>query len=96
MAYNNILNNKKMNIINRAKAPTPKFFRILRNIGLLAAGFGGVLIASPLDLPAMVENTAQYLVLAGGIISAVSQVTVDDKDRQGTSNDSNLKTNQDE
>ena len=85
-----------MNIINRAKAPTPKFFRILRNIGLMAAGFGGVLIASPLDLPAFVENAAQYLVLAGGIISAVSQVTVDDKDHQGTSNDSNRKNNLDE
>ena len=96
MAYNNILNNKKMNIINRAKAPTPKFFRILRNIGLMAAGFGGVLIASPIDLPVIIENIAQYLVLAGGIISAVSQVTVDDKDRQDKSSNSNLKTNQDE
>lgn len=67
-----------MTIINRAKAPTPKFFRILRNIGLLLAGFGGVLIASPVELPLILTNVSQYLVLAGGIISAVSQVTVDD------------------
>ncbi|MCX8525907.1 hypothetical protein OF897_18490 [Chryseobacterium formosus] len=67
-----------MTIINRAKAPTPKFFRILRNIGLLSAGFGGVLIASPVELPLILTNVSQYLVLAGGIISAVSQVTVDD------------------
>lgn len=68
-----------MNIIKRAKAPTPKLFRILRNIGLLSAGIGGVLIASPVRLPYGVQEAAQYLVLAGGIISAVSQITVDDK-----------------
>ncbi|MBD8084638.1 hypothetical protein [Chryseobacterium caseinilyticum] len=68
-----------MNIIKRVKAPTPKLFRILRNIGLLSAGIGGVLIASPVRLSLTVDEVAKYLVLAGGIISAISQITVDDK-----------------
>jgi hypothetical protein len=68
-----------MNIYERAKAPTPKFFRILRAIGLILAGMGGVLLSSPILLPAFFENLGGYMVLSGGLISAISQVTVDDE-----------------
>ena len=30
-----------MNIVERAKAPTPKFFKILRSIGLALLGISG-------------------------------------------------------
>ena len=77
MAYNNILNNKKMNIINRAKAPTPKFFRTLRNIGLALAAVGGAILAAPIAIPASLITIAGYVTLAGGVITAVSQTAVD-------------------
>jgi len=66
-----------MNIVERAKAPTPKFFKILRNIGLALLGISGSIVASPVLLPAAVVTTAGYVAVAGGIISAISQITVD-------------------
>ena len=35
-----------MNLFERAKAPTPKFFKVLRNIGLAIATIGGTLVAA--------------------------------------------------
>lgn len=67
-----------MNIIKRAKAPTPKFFRVLRSIGLVLLAISGTVVAAPIALPAAVVSVAGYMAVAGGVISAVSQVTVDD------------------
>jgi hypothetical protein len=64
-----------MNIIQRANAPTPKFFQTLRNVGLTVAAIGTSLIAAPVALPAIVVTIAGYLTVAGGILSAVSQIT---------------------
>ena len=66
-----------MNLIERAKAPTPKFFRILRTIGLALLAVSGSVIAAPVVLPAAVVSVAGYIAVAGGVISAVSQITVD-------------------
>ncbi len=68
-----------MTIINRFTAPTPKLFQQLRNIGLTLAAIGGVLIAAPIALPATLVTIGGYLTVAGGVISAVSQLTVNDK-----------------
>lgn len=65
-------------IINRATAPTPKFFKVLRNIGLALATIGGAILTSPVVLPAVVVTVGGYLAVAGGVLSAVSQLTVDD------------------
>ena len=62
-------------IIDRAKAPTPKFFKVLRNIGLIMAGVGTVLLTAPVSLPAAVVTIGGYLVTAGGVAIAVSQIT---------------------
>ncbi len=67
-----------MNIAKRAKAPTPKFFKILRTIGLALLGISGSVMAAPVALPAAVVTAAGYLAVAGGVMSAVSQVTVED------------------
>jgi uncharacterized membrane protein HdeD (DUF308 family) len=63
-----------MNIIKRVKAPTPKFFRVLRNIGLALAALGGTLLAAPVALPVVVTTLGGYMAMAGGIVSAVSQL----------------------
>ncbi|TRX01361.1 hypothetical protein [Flavobacterium gawalongense] len=66
-----------MNLIERAKSPTPKFFRVLRSIGLALLAISGSVIAAPVVLPVTVVTVAGYLAVAGGVISAVSQMTVD-------------------
>ena len=45
-----------MNAIKRAKAPTPKFFKVLRNIGLTLAAVGGTVLAAPIALPVVVTS----------------------------------------
>ena len=69
-----------MNIVKRAKAPTPKFFKVLRNIGLTLAAVGGTVLAAPIALPVVVTSVAGYLAVAGGVISAVSQLTTEKAD----------------
>ena len=65
-----------MNVIQRAKAPTPKFFKTLRTIGLVLAGVSGSILAAPVALPAVLVTVAGYVAVAGGVISAVSQTAV--------------------
>ncbi len=64
-----------MNLVKRAKAPTPKFFKVLRNIGLVLAAVGGTILAAPVALPVIVTSVGGYLVVAGSVVSAVSQLT---------------------
>ena len=64
-----------MNIIKRVKSPTPKFFKVLRNIGLVLAAVGGTILAAPVALPVVLTSVGGYLVVAGGVASAVSQLT---------------------
>jgi len=75
-----------MNILERAKAPIPKFFKILRSIGLALLGISGSILASPVILPAAVVTVAGYVAVAGGVISAISQITVDDKAKKENKN----------
>lgn len=65
-------------IVNRATAPTPKFFKVLRTIGLTLAGAGATVLTSPILLPAAVLSLGGYLAVAGGVITAVSQLSVYD------------------
>ncbi|TXI88370.1 MAG: hypothetical protein E6Q37_00145 [Crocinitomicaceae bacterium] len=58
---------------NRFLSPTPKFFRIVRNIGIGLAAAGGVILASPVVLPAAVISLGSYLILGGMVASAVAQ-----------------------
>lgn len=64
-------------IINRVKAPTPNFFKKLRNIGIALATVAGTIAAAPVALPALVVKLAGYLAVASGVISAVSQTAVE-------------------
>ena len=68
-------------IMTRAQAPTPKFFRILRNVGISLLTVSGAVLTAPVALPAAIVTVAGYLAVAGGVLSAVSQITVEDKDK---------------
>ena len=70
------MKNKNMNIVKRALAPTPKWFKVLRSVGIALASVGGIIIASPIALPVGLVSAAGYLVLGGSIISVVSQTAV--------------------
>ncbi|WP_282073997.1 hypothetical protein [Polaribacter atrinae] len=69
-----------MKIIERYKKPTPKFFRILRNIGIALATAGGAIIAAPLSIPATIITIATYMTVAGTVATAVSQAVIKDED----------------
>ena len=64
-----------MNLIKRIQAPTPKFFKVLRTIGLVLAAVGGTILAAPVALPVAIVSIGGYIAVAGGVISAVSQLT---------------------
>lgn len=67
-----------MNLVQRYKKPTPKFFKTLRNIGIALATAGGAIIAAPIALPAAVVTVATYMTVAGTVATAVSQAVVSD------------------
>ena len=69
----------EMTVVERVKAPTPKFFKTLRTIGLALAAVGGAILAAPDAVPATLVSIAGYVALAGGVMTAVSQTAVDTK-----------------
>ena len=73
-----------MNIIKRIQAPTPKFFKVLRTIGLVLAAVGGTILAAPVALPVVIVSLGGYIAVAGGVISAVSQLTTTDENNAST------------
>lgn len=66
-----------MNIIDRLKSPTPKFYRVLRNIGLGLVAAGGVLVTAPVAIPAVIVTIGGYLIVAGSVATAVAQTVVE-------------------
>ena len=70
------MKNKNMNIVERTLAQTPKWFKILRSVGIALASVGGIIVASPVALPVGLVSAAGYLILGGSIISVVSQTAV--------------------
>lgn len=64
------------NIVNRVTGKTPKFFRILRTLGLALAATSGALLAAPVELPNAINTIAGYLAVAGSVMGAVSQTAV--------------------
>ena len=63
-------------VINRMQGTTPKFFKILRNIGVTLAAVSAAVFTSPVNLPTIVTDIAGYLAVAGSVMGAVSQTAV--------------------
>ena len=70
MAQNNL------SLIQRITAPTPKIFKIFRTVGLSLAAAGGAILAVP-AMPVILVSIAGYILAAGSVMTAVSQVAVD-------------------
>lgn len=58
---------------NRLTKPTPKFFRIIRNIGLALTAGSAVILTGGVAAPAIVITIAGYCATAGLVASAVAQ-----------------------
>ena len=70
------MSSNNLNLVERIQAPTPKWFKTLRAIGLALAAVGGAIVAAPVALPTGLITVAGYLGLASGVITAVSQTAV--------------------
>lgn len=68
-----------MNFMERLSAPTPKFFKRLRTVGLILVAAGGVLVTAPITLPVALVTAGGYLVVAGSVATAISQAAVDNE-----------------
>lgn len=64
------------NIFERINAPTPKWFKRVRTIGLMLTAVSVALLTAPISLPAAVVTVAGYIATAGSVAVAVSQTAV--------------------
>jgi hypothetical protein len=60
----------------RVQSPTPRFFKKIRNIGLVLAALSGSVLTAPIMLPNVLVQVAGYLAVASSVASAVSQTAV--------------------
>jgi ABC-type xylose transport system permease subunit len=67
-----------MTIKERFKAPTPKFWKKVRNIGITVGALGGGFLTLPFSLPASLITIAGYMVATGTLTGILSQTTVKD------------------
>jgi hypothetical protein len=73
--------NNQLTLLQRVQSPTPKFFRVLRTIGIWMATVSTAAFAIP-ALPLIITQIAGYMALAGTVVTAVSQTAVDDSVKQ--------------
>ena len=71
------MNKKPLTVLERIKAPTPVFFKKLRNIGILVTAAAAVILTSPVALPTLLSTLAGYLAVASGVVTAISQTAVE-------------------
>jgi ABC-type transport system involved in cytochrome bd biosynthesis fused ATPase/permease subunit len=68
--------NQDLSLVERVQSPTPKFFRIVRNVGFVLGAVGTTILTAGAALPPVLITVAGYLVTAGAVAAAVSQSTV--------------------
>ena len=70
---------KLASIQERAQTDTPPFFKKLRLIGLVALSIGTSILMAPIAVPAALTTIAGYVLLGGTVLTAVSQVTINEE-----------------
>ena len=70
------MKNNNLNLVERVKAPTPKWFKIVRAIGITLTAVGGSILTAPVAIPATIVTVAGYLALGGTIATAVAQTAI--------------------
>jgi hypothetical protein len=64
----------------RWSGKTPKFWKKMQKIGIIAGTIGGIIVASPVALPALLVSASGYLILTGTVTATLSQLTVESTD----------------
>ena len=59
----------------RLKAKTPKFWKRVQKIGIAFGTVGTIILTCPVALPVGIVTASGYLVAAGGVAAALSQLT---------------------
>jgi hypothetical protein len=68
---------QQLGLLGRIKAPTPKFFKWIQNIGLVLGAAGAAILSVNAGLPPVVQQIAGYLITGGAVAGAISQTAVD-------------------
>ena len=74
--FNRLKFNCMNTVVNRMQADTPKFFQVVRNVGLVLAAVSATILTTPVVLPPVVLKIAGYVAVAGAVAGAVSQTAV--------------------
>lgn len=82
------MKSNSLNLVERVKAPTPKWFKIIRTIGITLTAVGGAILAAPMALPATIITVAGYVMLGGTVATAIAQTAMQ------TDNDEETKANE--
>jgi hypothetical protein len=64
--------------MTRLQAPTPPFWRKVRNISAAVAAAGLAIATLPITLPAAIVTVASYIVAIGTAVSVVSQAVTNE------------------
>jgi hypothetical protein len=64
-----------MEILDRIQAPTPKWWKKVRNVMFVVAGVSGALLTLPVSLPVGVVTALTYTAVISGTIAGTAQVT---------------------
>lgn len=84
------MKSNSMNLIERVNAPTPKWFKIIRTIGITLTAVGGAIIAAPVALPAALVTVAGYAILGGTVATAIAQTAMQtDNEKEAEENKNN-------
>ncbi|MBN9292391.1 MULTISPECIES: hypothetical protein [Chryseobacterium group] len=70
------MKSNSLNLVERVKAPTPKWFKIIRTIGITLTAVGGAILTAPIALPATIVTVGGYLILGGTVATAISQTAM--------------------
>jgi ABC-type protease/lipase transport system fused ATPase/permease subunit len=66
-----------MELRKRWSSKTPKFWKKVQKIGIVVGAIGTVILTAPISLPVGLVSVGGYLVTAGGITAAISQLTIE-------------------
>lgn len=62
----------------RWNGKTPKFWKKIQRIGVVCGIVGAAIVSAPIALPAAIVSVSGYLVVAGSVTAALSQLTKED------------------
>jgi hypothetical protein len=70
--------NELGSLLQRISEQTPPFFKKLRTVGLVTIAAGTVLVSAPIAIPAMLVTIGGYLIVGGGVMTAMAQAAVEE------------------